>query len=794
MNIKEIIQKYDEMFQKNSIDEIETYLSEQITTAVREEDDGALITLLNELVGFMRDTFQKEKAMLYCRELKKLIVSMGLTGTEAEATSYQNIANAYRAFGNYDESLEYFKKVEESYQRFLDEGDYRYASLYNNWGLLYQEMNNMPAAVEVQKKALLIIEAMEEYVEARATTRINLANSLLQLCEKNKKIKQDIWVEQLAEARKYTEDALSLFEVDGGRDFHYSAALATMADIYVIEENDICAAEFYEKSLLDMEKHLGKNENYLRVFEKYRKVLERNPEIKWKSNLERSEAFYNDYGKKMIQEQFPQYSDRIAVGIVGEGSDCYGFDDYISADHDYGLGFLMWLTESDYELFGKELEDAYSHLLKEHALDLKKNNFLEQRRGVKTINEFYGNILGVQGNFEEEANFSLEGISEYRLSQAVNGKVFVDQMGVFTKVRNRLWEYYDEPLWLKKIAVEMHDFSAYAQSNYPRAMARMDYVTASICVVKAMESAMNLIYLLNRKYAPYDKWKVKGLEGISVLNEMLDIIKRIPFIGNQASAWQNVIFQSGLVNTKDEYVVAFEALASSILDELRKQKIVEGDSLFLEKYVPGLMTESVHKGMVEKIVALEWKQFDGVINEGGRASCQNDYPTFSIMRKSQYLTWNNDLLNSYYHDLELAEKKGWNLIMEKYARMMESTSREQFDSLKDQLPERSQQRIAIQEEIIKIQIGWMEDFAAKYPNMAGNARSIHSFEDTKDNTSYETYLRGELGTYGDETIELYGRMIVSYVNEAKNLAYEIMNNTAELYGYATVEEAEQRMG
>ena len=86
----------------------------------------------------------------------------------------------------------------------------------------------------------------------------------------------------------------------------------------------------------------------------------------------------------------------------------------------------------------------------------------------------------------------------------------------------------------------------------------------------------------------------------------------------------------------------------------------------------------------------------------------------------------------------------------------------------------------------------MEEFAAKFPHLAGNARSIHTYEDTEYNTSYETYLRGELGTYGEETFVLYGRFIASLLQEGRNLAYETMNNTARMYGYESVEDAEEK--
>ena len=125
--------------------------------------------------------------------------------------------------------------------------------------------------------------------------------------------------------------------------------------------------------------------------------------------------------------------------------------------------------------------------------------------------------------------------------------------------------------------------------------------------------------------------------------------------------------------------------------------------------------------------------------------------------------------------------------------MMKSTAPEMYAELEDKLPIRSPERQQIAEEIIKIQIAWMEDFAEKYPKMAGNARSIHTYEDNTFNTSYETYLRGELGTYSEETFILYGRFITQMYKQGRNLAYEIMENTAKFYGYQSVEDAEEKL-
>lgn len=195
--------------------------------------------------------------------------------------------------------------------------------------------------------------------------------------------------------------------------------------------------------------------------------------------------------------------------------------------------------------------------------------------------------------------------------------------------------------------------------------------------------------------------------------------------------------------------------------------------------------------LAEAIVKLEWIQFQGVQNEGGRASCQNDRGTFWIMRKSQFLTWDEETLESYLADLEEAESWGWNLLTEKYARMMESTAPAQYEGLKEALPVRSLERQKEQEAIISLQVRWAEEFTRRCPNLGASGRKIHTWEDTEWDTSMETYLRGELGTYSDRTLALYGAMVRRMEAEGKNLTEEDLKVMAGFYGYGSLEEAER---
>ena len=774
MDIHSILNTYDSMFGKYPLSDIEEYLYDNIEKAKIQSEMSVLFTLLNEMIGFCRDTTQKEKALKYCAELLWVLKIMELEGSIEYATSLLNIANAYRAFGLLKESVQLFQYVEKVYEEKLEDNDFGYANLYNNWGLTYQELEDYEKSKEILLKALKIVDSYKEAEIKQATTRTNLAATLFQIGTE----------EAYQEAMEYLQDALSIHEKNGGEDFHYGATLVALGDAYSFQKEFDKAAKTYEAGLKEIEKHTGKNDNYARVMEKYQYAKKQCKET-WRSNLERSREFYETVGRKMIQKQFPEYENRIAVGLVGEGSDCYGFDDEISMDHDYAVGFCMWLTQEDYTQIGDALQREYNNLV-------ENKDRLKYRRGVYTINDFYNQLLGTSQNYEKKVKVDYRKIEEFQLAAVTNGMVFCDELGTFTKIRENLLAYYPERIWKRKLAQSLHEFSQYAQSNYARMMAREDFLTAQICIGKAIESAMDLMYLLNKTYAPYYKWKKKGLENFSLSKKILPLLEKIVELPSQSHAWKNVAYQATVVNKQDSCVELFEQVAQIILSELKRQDLVAGEELFLESYVRQVL-EGKYIELVDNIVALEWQQFDKVKNEGGRADCQDNFETFSIMRKSQYLTWTEELLQSFQQDLMIADQKGWNLIMEKYARMMKSTNPKQYQALALELPVISPERNNIQEEIIKIQVGWMEDFAKNYPKMAGNARSIRTSEDSAFNTSYETYLRGEISTYSERTFILYSNFIISLLKKNKNLAREIMEHTAKLYGYDSLEVAEKSL-
>ena len=224
MNIQNILNTYDNMFGKNTIEEIYDFLKKSIDLAYIEQDYSSSITLLNEIIGFCRDTDKKEDCLIYCRQVIELMKQLNISKNVAYGTTLLNVANAYRAFSLFDESLEFYKSAEIIYRKKFSEDEFLFAGLYNNWSILYEEMGRYLEAEKLIKKALTIVDKYPEAVIEQATTRTNLAEVYISLIKEDRtgEYKRNYYEKIL----EYLKEADRIHQNYGGQDFHYNSVLS----------------------------------------------------------------------------------------------------------------------------------------------------------------------------------------------------------------------------------------------------------------------------------------------------------------------------------------------------------------------------------------------------------------------------------------------------------------------------------------------------------------------------------------------------------------------------------------
>lgn len=309
--------------------------------------------------------------------------------------------------------------------------------------------------------------------------------------------------------------------------------------------------------------------------------------------LELSEKYYKAYGENMLNEQFPEIADQAAAGLVGYGSECLGFDDEISRDHDYGPSFCIWLPREIYEQYGREMQAAYDALPKGFmGFDGRVEEAQGKGRvGILCLEDFYLELLGRDSAPESAQEWFA--IPESALCTAVNGKVFEDRLGRFTKIREALLAYYPEEVWRKKLAESLARAAQAGQYNYARAMKRGERIAAEISLTEFVKEAMQIVYLLNKKYAPFYKWMHRGLRELSLCGEVGDMLALLYQVPDPAGAWEGTgpadfLYQ---INTGDGRVVVIEAVCNVLVQTLNELGISRVQDNFLQSHVGEVLGE-----------------------------------------------------------------------------------------------------------------------------------------------------------------------------------------------------------
>ena len=287
--------------------------------------------------------------------------------------------------------------------------------------------------------------------------------------------------------------------------------------------------------------------------------------------LEIARAYYEEYGEPMLRERFPALMPFIAAGLTGSGSECWGFDDEVSRDHDFEPGFCLFLPGEDVvdRRTAFELERAYAALPKEF-MGLRRSLVAPvggPRHGVLRTAEFMTDKVG-----KADGNLSLMEwlyMPDYVLAEAVNGEIFMDGYGEVTAIRERL-KHRPEDVRLKKLAGQLLLMGQSGQYNYRRCLQHGEAAAAQLAAVEFVKSTMAAVFLLNDVYQPYYKWCFRAMRALPKLALTAELLEYLLTTDNEP-------------DTAEEKSRVMEGIAADVIGELREQGLTGAVGADLEK-------------------------------------------------------------------------------------------------------------------------------------------------------------------------------------------------------------------
>ncbi|MBR3084074.1 MAG: DUF4037 domain-containing protein [Oscillospiraceae bacterium] len=277
--------------------------------------------------------------------------------------------------------------------------------------------------------------------------------------------------------------------------------------------------------------------------------------------LEISGRFFAECGRPMLEAGFPALLPHLAAGLLGAGSECFGYDDAVSRDHDFEPGFCLFLPGEDRidRRTAFALERAYARLPKEF-MGLRRGGLAPvggPRHGVFRTADFFAAHLGAP-----DGVLDLDGwlrVPEHALAEAVNGAVFYDGPGELTDIRARLARY-PEDVRRKKLAGELLLMGQSGQYNYRRCLAHGETGAAQLAVCEFVRSAMHAVFLLNRRYQPYYKWSFRAM-------------RELPLLAAEADSLEFLLSTDNSPENAEEKSYAMEDLAVRVIGVLQEQEL-----------------------------------------------------------------------------------------------------------------------------------------------------------------------------------------------------------------------------
>ena len=161
-------------------------------------------------------------------------------------------------------------------------------------------------------------------------------------------------------------------------------------------------------------------------------------------------------------------------------------------------------------------------------------------------------------------------LPQQSLLEATAGAVFRDDLGEVSAIRAAL-SRMPEDVRKKRLAGHLLLMAQAGQYNYLRCLKHGEPAAAQLAVNEFVKSCIQVVFLLNRTYAPYYKWSFRALRRLDRLALTAETLEYLLTTGNDGD----------LAESKYDMI---ESTAADVIDELMDQGLTKAVCGDLEKH------------------------------------------------------------------------------------------------------------------------------------------------------------------------------------------------------------------
>ncbi len=243
------------------------------------------------------------------------------------------------------------------------------------------------------------------------------------------------------------------------------------------------------------------------------------------SIIDISREFFGEIVRPILEREFPEETALTAFGLFGYGSEALGMDDELSRDHHWGVRIDGLVPDTIPQIRREQIQQTVRARLPAsfRGHSLREGHLAGAGLTLDDLQAFLRRTIGIEHVPETDVEWLQ--VPEEEIVHLTNGEVWHDPSGQFTAIRQAFQRYYPEPVRRRRIAHWCRYFSGMGTYALKRAILRGDEFYAATAFGKAIRWGVQLAFLLDRRYFPYDKWLMRFFARLPRLaNPLLPIV------------------------------------------------------------------------------------------------------------------------------------------------------------------------------------------------------------------------------------------------------------------------------